>query len=120
MEKLPCDGSVAFDRRRGQPLPILKVSPKVGRKIIGRCGVDAGGFAHTETLQEFQQLRHVAPFTTPGLGADRSMSTATLILRDVSFAEISQGYAAFREPTVERQCVPCLDVDDVRRVLLLD
>ncbi|WP_373507987.1 hypothetical protein [Thiocapsa sp.] len=48
------------------------------------------------------------------------MSTATLILLDVNFAEISQRHAAFLQPTVERQCVPCLDVDDVCREPLLD
>src|SRR3984893_18777761 len=39
---------------------------------------------------------------------------------DVHFAEISQHYTAFREPTVERQRVPYFDVNDARRVLLVD
>ena len=49
-----------------------------------------------------------------------STPTATLVLLDVDLAEISQRHAAFPEPTVERQCVPCLDIDDARRVLLFD
>jgi len=49
-----------------------------------------------------------------------SMPTAALVLLDVNFAEISRRHAALREPTVERQCMPCLDMDDTRRVLLVD
>ena len=29
-------------------------------------------------------------------------------------------HTALREPTVKRQCVPCFDVNDARRVLLID
>jgi hypothetical protein len=43
------------------------------------------------TAQELQQLRHLVPLTTSGLGADALVSTPTAVLvpLDVHFAEIS-------------------------------
>jgi hypothetical protein len=43
-----------------------------------------------------------------------------LVLLDVDLAEIRQRHAVLRKPTVERHCVPYLDVDDARRVLLIN
>ena len=120
MEKPPGDRSVALDRCGRQPLLILKMLPVAGRQIVSRCGLDTGRRAYTVTAQELQQLRHLVPLTTSGLGANGLVSTPTagLVPLDVHFAEISQHYTALREPTVERQCVPYFDVNDARRVLL--
>jgi hypothetical protein len=78
--------------------------------------------AYTVTAQELQQLRPLAPLTTQGFGANALVSTPTAVLisLNVHFAEISQQYTVLREPTVERQCVPYFDVNDARRVLLVD
>jgi len=59
---------------------------------------------------------------TTSLGANALVSTPTaaLIPLDLHFAEIDQHHTMLREPTVECQCVPCLDVNDARCVLLVD
>src|ERR1700746_3750698 len=95
--------------------------PIAGRQIVSRCGLDTGRRAYTVTAQELQQLRHLVPLTTSGLGADAlSTPTAVLVPLDVHFAEISQHNTALGEPTVERQCVPYFDVNDAHSVLLVD
>jgi hypothetical protein len=118
MEKLKCEPAVGPDRCGSQPL----VTPQVLLEADDRYGVDIGPLAHTSGAQELQQLAHVESFATPRLRANGSMSTptATPVLLDVDLAEIGQRHSALREPTVERQCMPCLDIDDTRRVLLVD
>ena len=99
-----------------------KVLLEADHKRIGRYGIDVGGLAHTTSTQELQHLAHVISLATPGLGTDGSMlmPTAALVPLDMDLAEISQRHSALREPTVERHCVQCLDIDDTRRVLLVN
>ena len=101
---------------------MLKMLPIAGRQIASRCRLDVGGLAYTTIAQEVEQMRHLARLTAPRLSTNTSLSTPTaaLVSLDVRFAEISHHYTALREPTVERYCVPCLNVNDARRVLLVD
>jgi hypothetical protein len=92
------------------------------RQIVRRCGLDTCRWAYTVTAQELQQVRHLVSFTTAGLGANALVSTPTtaLVPLDVHFAEIGQHYTVLRKPTIECRRVPYFDVNDVRRVLLVD
>jgi len=67
-------------------------------------------------------LHHRTALSTPGIGANALVSTppAVLVTYDVNLAEISQRHTAIRKPTVERPCVPNPDVNDARRILLID
>ena len=71
---------------------MLKMLLVAGHQIVGRCGLDTSRRAHTVTAQELQQLRHLAPLATPGLGANALVSTTTAVLvaLDMHLAEISQ------------------------------
>src|ERR1700687_5135297 len=93
-----------------------------GHQIVSRCRLGTNRGAHTMTAQELQQLRYITPLKTAGLGANPLVPTTSTVLvaLDVHLAEISQHNTALREPTVKCQCVPCLDVNDARRVLLRD
>jgi hypothetical protein len=103
-------------------LVVLKVLLEADDKHIGRYEIDIGDLAHTASAQELQHLAHVISLATPRLCANGSMSTPTaaLVPLDVNLAEISQRRATLRQPAVERQCVPCLDIDDTPCVLLVD
>src|ERR1700730_4153600 len=96
--------------------------PIARRQIRSRCGLDTGRPAYTVTAQELQQLRHITPLNTSGLGANALVLTPTAVLvpLDVHVAQIGQRYTALREPAVERQCVQYFDVDDARCVLLVN
>jgi hypothetical protein len=121
-EKPLGDHSVALDRYSRQPLLILKILPIAGRQFFSRCGLGADRRTYTLAAQELQQLGHLVALKTSGLSANALMSTpnAVLVPPDMRFAEIGQHYTVLREPTVERQCVSCFDVNDARRVLLVD
>jgi hypothetical protein len=103
-------------------LLLPKVVLKADGKIVSRRGIDVAGFARTASAQEAQQLAHLVPLTPPRFLTDglTATPTAALVLLDVNLAELGERRAALREPTIERQGVPCLDMDDTRRVLLLD
>jgi hypothetical protein len=93
-----------------------------GRQIVSRRGLDAGRQADAMTAQELQQLRHLATLATSGLMANApvSASFAPLVSLDMHLAEISRRDTALGKPTIECQCMPDFDGDDVRRVLLVD
>src|SRR5262245_30664661 len=93
-----------------------------GRKIFSCCDLDPGRRACTMTAQELQELHDVVAFSTPGLGENALVPapTAVLVTLDVHIAESSQHHTALREPTINRQRVPCFDVDDARSELLID
>jgi hypothetical protein len=93
-----------------------------GRPIVSCCDLGTGRRTCTTVAQELQELRDVVALSTPGLGENALVSapTAALVMLDVHIAEISQHRTALREPTVERHCVLCLDVNDARSELLID
>jgi hypothetical protein len=78
--------------------------------------------AATTIAQELQELRDVVALSTPGLGENALVPAppAVLVTLDVHITEISQHRTALREPTIERQCVLCFDVNDARSELLFD
>jgi hypothetical protein len=122
VEKLPGNRPVTLDRCGRQPLIIPKMLPILGRQIVSRCGLDTARRAYGATAQELQQLHHLEAFTAAGLGANALVSTptATLVPLDVCVPKISQHHTTLRDPTVKSQCVRYFDIDDARRVLLID
>jgi hypothetical protein len=122
VEKASGDRSVAFGRCGRQPLLSLKMPFIAGRKIVSSCDLDPGRRTCTTISEELQELRDVVALSTPGLGENALVPapTALLVKLDVHIAEIGEHRTALREPTVERQCVLCLDVDDARPELPID
>src|SRR5271157_1253973 len=122
VKKLTGNRCVTLNRCGRQPLLILKMVLIAGHQIVSRCGLDTNRRAHAVIAQELQQLRHITPLNTPGLGTNALVpkTSTVLVALDVHLAEISQHNTALREPTIKCQCVQCLDVNDARRVLLRD
>jgi len=122
VEKSSGDRSVTFDCCGRQPLLSLKMLLIAGRKIVSCRDLGTSRRTCTTIAQELQELCDVVALSTPGLGENALVPapTAVLVPLDVHIAEIGQHRTALREPTVERQCVLCFDVNDARSKLLVD
>lgn len=121
VQKLKSESALGLNRRRGETLVVLKVPLEAHDKNIGRDVIDVGGLAYNASAQESQHLAHAISLATPGLSTDGLMPTppAPLELLDRDVAEISQRHPALREPSIERECMQCLDMNDCRDGLLI-
>src|ERR1019366_3949810 len=91
VKKLTGNRCVALNRCGRQPLLILKMLLIAGYQIVSRCGLDTNRRAHTVIPQELQQLRHITPLNTPGLGANALVPTTSTVpvALEVNLADIN-------------------------------
>ncbi|MBS0444485.1 MAG: hypothetical protein JSR59_00915 [Proteobacteria bacterium] len=110
------------DRRVGQALLLPQMALVGGRKMDRRRSNACKVGTRTDRTQVAQKVENIESFPMPGLrtNASSAMPTPPPEVRDVNLGEIAQRDAPPRKPSIKRQRMHRLDVDDGRHVLLPD